>query len=692
LRKAAAILYKYPLGLFLLFLLVAYLPVLLPFFHLKNDLLTQNLPTRFVFSESLYSGFEPFWNPYINYGIPQYGDMNNGFWNPVQWLIGSTIGYSIYSITLEELFYIIIGGWGVYKICREFFSKEVAILTGLAYMCTGYVTGHMQYLCWLTGVGYFPYVLLYFLRVNKTPVIKNFVLGGLSMFLFLASTHPGLIIGGIYFILFFLIIIFLNRNDFLKALYHKKFFAINLIFILIGSLLSSIVIVSNLEVLPFISRGSKVSLEEALMHPTTIQSYLSLYLPLAVQKTDFFNTDIGMRNVYTGILTFIGLFISLHILSKRQLFYFLLPLLFFILLSAGGEFKALVWKTLPLLGFVRLNGEFTYFVILLLLFCGAFGLETLWKNETNYFRFMTFSRIITGITLLILLAGIIIIFLKRAFFPETFVFDEIKIAVKNIIDNISIWQLLVIQAIIQLATILFLKKYIFNKKLSGLIFAFNLVIITWLVMPFTGLGMMSKKEVQEIIGTFRRGIETQELVAVKDANYIPSIYETQFMLISSYSKKIGYYHQDQYPVQLKSSNDFFNKKSVFEFISKQAYVFLSTDTTLTAMTNYDSLNINVIRSGPGYTKCVINNHGYKWLTLLQNNYPHWLVKVDGIIVNHYSTYETFISVPVSAGKHEIEFQFIPTRIKTVMKINLALFAAAFLALAVPKIRRWHLFR
>src|SRR4029079_2811183 len=143
-RKTAAYFYKRPFLLLLLFVLVAYLPVLLPYFNLKNDILTQNLPTRFVFGESLYSGFEPFWNPFINYGIPQYGDMNNGFWNPLQWLIGSTTGYNIYTISVEEVFYIMAGGWGIYLTAKEMFRKDIALLTALAYICCGYLTGHLQ--------------------------------------------------------------------------------------------------------------------------------------------------------------------------------------------------------------------------------------------------------------------------------------------------------------------------------------------------------------------------------------------------------------------------------------------------------------------------------------------------------------------------------------------------------------------
>ncbi len=407
-RKAAELLYKRPFLIFLLFLLVAYLPVLLPYFHLKNDLISQNLPTRFVFSEALYSGFEPFWNPYLHYGSPQYGDMNNGFWNPMQWLIGSTFGYTIYSITFEELFYILIGGWGMYKVTKEFFSKDVAIITGLTYMCCGYLTGHLQYFCWITGTGYFPFVLLYFIRINKNPIIKNFLFGGISVFLFTASTHPGLIIGSAYFFAFALLMIYFNRKGILQQLYHKRFWRINLTFLLISCALSIVVIYSNIEVLKYIYRGTKVSMEQTLMTPTSLQSYLSLYLPLPVHKTSFFNTDIAMRNVYIGIAHFIGLIFIVRLVSKRVLISFGLPLLFFILLSAGSYFKIFAWKFLPFLGFVRLNGEFTYFVILLLLLYGSAGIHDLMQKKVSWPN-KALSYFMIGTVLISLLAFILII-------------------------------------------------------------------------------------------------------------------------------------------------------------------------------------------------------------------------------------------------------------------------------------------
>src|ERR1700693_1781045 len=118
-RKLKKISEDHPFLVLFIFVIIAYLPVLLPFFHLKNDLITQNLPARYFISESLYSGYFPWWNPYIHFGIPQYGDMNNGFWNPFLWITAKIFGYNIWTITFVEMFYILIGGWGIYKVLRE---------------------------------------------------------------------------------------------------------------------------------------------------------------------------------------------------------------------------------------------------------------------------------------------------------------------------------------------------------------------------------------------------------------------------------------------------------------------------------------------------------------------------------------------------------------------------------------------
>lgn len=691
-KKVADLLYKNPLLLFLLFLIAAYLPVLLPYFHLKNDLITQNLPTRFVFSESLYSGFEPFWNPYLHYGSPQYGDMNNGFWNPLQWLIGSVFGYSIYTITFEELFYILAGGWGIYKVCKEFFTKDIAIITGLTYMCCGYLTGHLQYLCWITGTAYFPFVLLYFIRMNKNPVLKNFLLGGIAVFLFAASTHPGLIIGAAYFFVFALLLIFFNRKGIFQNLYRSNFWLINFTFLITCCLLSIVVIVSNIEVLQYISRGSKVSLQESLMTPTTIQSYLSVYLPLPVHKSAFFNTDIAMRNVYIGIAHFIGLLHIIRLSTKKTLLLFSIPLLFFILLSAGSYFKVFAWNFLPLTGYVRLNGEFTYFVILLLLLYGSAGLQHLLaKKITCPSKLLTN---LTGITLLIVILSITFLFINEAsfLFSESTNNSSFKEIIKSLIDKSSFWDLLLIQAVVQIITIYFIRNFKYKKAVLGIVLSLNLILITWFTLPFTGLGMMSKKEVQSVLTTFPKGIQPQPLVAINKAQYIKPPDESQFQLIASYSKKIGSILPDQYPVQLRSNNDFISDKDLYRFIKEQSYIFLSDDTISNTRTNFDSANIVIQTSGPGLVKCIVRNTEYKWLTLLQNNYKYWNVEVDGKPVEHFTGFKTFISVPLEKGEHQVIFRFSPTKIKLLAYINVILLLISIMIAFIPSIGRIKLFK
>ncbi|MEO5947107.1 MAG: hypothetical protein ABIP79_09865 [Chitinophagaceae bacterium] len=691
-KKILSFLYQYPFFLFLLFLVVAYLPVLLPYFHLKNDLITQNLPTRYVFSEGLNSGFEPFWNPYLHYGSPQYGDMNNGFWNPLQWFIGSTFGYNIYTITFEELFYILIGSWGIYKVAREFFSKDVAIITGLTYMCCGYLTGHLQYLCWITGTGYFPFVLLYFIRINKNPIIKNFLLGGISVFLFVAATHPGLIIGAAYFFVFALLVIYFNRKGLLKELYHRNFWFINFSFLLISAILSLVVIYSNIEVLTYISRGTKVSLDETLMTPTSLQSYLSIYLPLPVHKTNFFQTDIAMRNIYIGIAHLLGLLYIIKISSRKTLVTFGIPLLFFILLSAGSYFKMFAWKFLPFLGFVRLNGEFAYFVVLLFLLFGGAGIHLLLQKKINWPSKASFHLLL--LTLVATALSLLLLFITKSsiLFSSSSNFSSLKEIIKSLIDNTSIWDLLLAQSIIQIVTLWFFRKDIDKKSTTGFVLCINLILITWITLPFTGLGMMSKKEVQTIIEQFPKGIQPQELVSINNANYITPPDESQFLLIASYSKKIGSKMPDQYPVQLWTNSAFIGDKDLYNFIKNQSYIFLSDDTTINTRTNFDSSNIKVQRAGPGLVKCIVSNADFQWLTLLQNNYKYWEVKVDSKLVTHYTGFKTFISIPLEKGQHEIVFRFNANPIKRFALINIFLILTAISFAIYPKSGKKKLFK
>src|SRR6476469_4776518 len=122
--------------MFLLILFVAYLPVSTFLFFIKNDAFNGYFPPKFFMSESIHSGYLPLWNPYINFGLPQYADMSAGYWSPVTWLIASTVGYNAYTFTQEILIYLLIGGLGMYKLTKYWnLQYKIRVLAGAAYMC-----------------------------------------------------------------------------------------------------------------------------------------------------------------------------------------------------------------------------------------------------------------------------------------------------------------------------------------------------------------------------------------------------------------------------------------------------------------------------------------------------------------------------------------------------------------------------
>ena len=91
-------------------------------------------------------------------------------------------------------------------------------------------------------------------------------------------------------------------------------------------------------------------------------------------------------------------------------------------------------------------------------------------------------------------------------------------------------------------------------------------------------------------------------------------------------------------------------------------------------------------------KCTVINNDFKWLTLLQNNYKYWEVRVDGKLVNHYTGFKTFISISLEKGTHEIEFRFNADPIKKIAWINIFLLLAAISFAIYPRTGKRKLFK
>ena len=663
---------RFPFFTLLLFVLLAYAPVLLPFFHLKNDVITQNLPTRFFIGESVYSNQFPWWNPYINFGFPQYADMNNGFWNPVLWLIAYFFNYSVLSITIEEMFYILIGGWGIYLLCKQLRSEGwICLLCGISYMSGGFIVGHLQHFCWITGTAFFPFVVLFFLKCDECPSVKNFIGGGISTFLFVSATHPVLIIGSFYFFLLLTGYFFIVKK---KKEERVRLLKTCLWFLFFSILLSPVVWISNLEGIQNMSRGAKLSYGEALNMPTTLQSYLSLLFPVAVNKGSFFSTDISMRNISIGLVCLFGLFCFFRF-SQKKLWMISSGLIFLIFLAAG-ILKPLFYN-IPLLGYVRLNGEFAYFIFISFILLASAGLMMALQRKILKQQFVRYSKVLTVIFIITAGISIFVLLINKAQWKFS--------ALKPALDELSFWHLLLINSIIQLFFLLLLKKYAFNKMFFPVV-AIHLIVLTWFSLPFTGIGQMPRSRVQAIINTLPKGIFKPYQKPIISNSYIDASYQSLFLEVAFYSKQIGYPQELQYPVLLHSTENFFSNHDVQKFVNNQSYLFLSTDTTVLAETNIDSADLQIISYIPTHIKTTIRNNGYHFLILLQNNYSRWKVLVDKKPVSHFTAFSTFIGIPIGNGVHQVEYVFEVSSLKQILYLNIIILLAALVMISLKKTR------
>ncbi|MGC4103015.1 hypothetical protein [Ferruginibacter sp.] len=659
---------------FAVVLFVAFLPVSTFLFFLKNDAFNGYFPPKFFMSESIHAGHLPLWNPYINYGLPQYGDMSSGFWSPITWLVASTVGYNAYTLTIEVLFYILLGGLGMYKLTGRWqLQKQVRIIAGIAFMCCGYNVAHLQHFNWLSGAAFLPWCLWAYLNLLQSFSFKKALVGALLFYMLIASAHPGITICAIYFFIgVFLFDFFSNKQE----LHLKKRLVITIrtqgIFVLLLLLLSAGIIAGYLDILPYFVRGEKVSLQDSLGHPTNLQSWISAMLPFATVKNDaFFNTDLTMRNSYFGLPLL--LFLIFTILGRKSNWqkFLLITGLLFALLSSGGFFKEFAYRFIPFTGYVRLNGEFRIFTLLCFIILVAIELDKFARGEK---RFEGSLKWIYYFLEVVLFAAIIYGMYHSFSSHVSFVYRFSNISnaaglaakLKALIDALSFSDTLWIQGIIQLLVLWIVKYALKNNSIHLLkkIAIADLMIACLLNIPFTGVGKASVAQVQTVLNKSPKGIPIPLLQPVIKNDTISTEESGLVGDWSMYNKQIGAMHEAFYPVALKNTQTFFEKTGTQkeQAYLEQSFIFSS-----------NAKNITVNNFSPTEIVATSTSDTASTIILKQNYYPHWYYQVNGVQKPVDSFGICFMSAPVSKGDQQLSFIFDPAAVKFAMLLSLIVF-------------------
>lgn len=675
---------------------IAFLPILSFVFALKNDFFLGYFPPKFLLSETISSGQFPLWNPYISFGLPFYADMNGAYWNPITWIIAGTTGYNAYTITLELLLYVLLGGIGMYKLAKLFTDhKSLHLTAGFAYMCNGFVIGHLQHLNWISCSAFLPWCVWGLMSINTSATIRNYIYTVIAFYFFISASHPGMIIGAIYFFTAFVMFLLFQRYQssergvFVSGLKRFSFF------VLLLCILSSGLIASYLDILPYFARNTKVDLSLSLSQNTTIQSWISMLLPFGTVKgSAFFENDIALRNNYFSLILSIFFLFSFFVVKSKQQWFFLLTGIFFFILSLGGSVKLFAHNYLPLIGYVRVNGEFRIFAILCFIIV-----------STQSFHFFTQKpescrlRIKLLINLLVVIYGSLVIYTLFTFFQGQTGLSQItanmsdwRNGIKATIDKLEFSDTLLIQCLLQIPLLILSGKALLKQQYKRIVMltALDVIIATLLNLPFTGVGKVPVAKIDAIHQQSPQGIPQPLLQPLNLHDTIPNADSALVGDWSFYNKQIGKSKPVLYPVKIMSNYQFYEQLNKDSSISVADLPFLFISPSI-ANQKFEVIQHlqpeNIISFSTNELQIQFNSKSDGYLIYLQNYYPHWKYKSSKSSGEVIKAGPGFMAVPLKKGFNSIQISFDPQLIKNLFILCAVISVLSIVLLLLPLSRR-----
>ena len=625
----------------LLFCLVAYLPLSSFQFGLKNDAFIFNFPNKHFFSESIHAGALPTWNPYLNFGFPLYTDPGFAWWQPVTWIFG-LIGYNAYTFTIEILFYIYLSGLGMYWLGRRLnLSKSTGVCLAIMFMCSGFFIGNLQHINFLTCSAFLPWLFGAWILYQRSPNLKNWLGCCVAAYLLCTGGHPAIPIAS--FLFFIAVTVFypvFNRQENLKQyLFKQTKLVIGIIIFLLPLLVSYVI------VLPYFSRSGPVDQHQNTVTGFTLPSFISFLFPFAtIKNSEWFHTDVSMRNGYFSIAGFLLFLIFLIRVNKNYLQRTLLVAgALLLLFSFGGKIKELLYGNLPVFSWIKTNGEFRVFVIFSFIICAGFEIERLLSNEQK--AILSFKKLLLpAFVLSMVIISWLFIAGSGRFWATGVTATE---RMKSFIDNISFQQSLFIAALLTAIFSLCYLLILTRRKKSILFIAVlsaEMILNAWLMLPVTGVGRTSVSEIQQLVSKFPAGFPSPFSISDSLATKDPQ--EEYIIGNPNWYNKQVIHSRIEYPSLLKSSEQFYASGGSSEIFNKK-FAFLKTGAGELRLTKF-------LPNSFTFQLSMTNDDS---LIVQQNYFPGWKATVDGKRIAVGKSAGNFIVIPVTTKDKSVKLEF-----------------------------------
>ncbi len=694
-------------GILFLMALLAFFPVVMHIHPVKWDMIDCFYPWRFHIGECLQNGQLPWWNPYQDLGYPIHADPSSGAWYPMVWILGSTVGYSIWTIGFELWIHVFFAGVGMYFLAKTLkFDPRFALMAGIAYMLSGFFIGNAQHLPYIISACWLPYVLAFYLKMRERKGWQDAVKSALFLFLMITGGYPAITI-----ILFYLLLIFFAVH--LIGLLRSKnrqgafsFVGRNVLFTLTTLLTSAVMLMSVAVVSPYLSRLGNFDLQQALFSPFSPQSFFSFILPYSTTANiQWFNSDLSMRNGYFGIIVF--LFFLLGTFRKKPLelrifFWFGI----FCLAAAVGEYlpvREFLFRYLPMMNVFRFPSVFRLFFILGAVLTGVWTLQQYLVESKREKRTLYLAL---GISICAIIA-LILAFRSQGYLAMA---DFLKLGVFAFNAGATFAQLAVFQAIIQLVILgvgllLFWRLKSPNLRITSLIglIALDMLTASSLNGPATVYyGEMEAKVAQANVDKYPHGFPKQLDISIDSAGHLPGIGTPYWQNQQIFQKQIsaeGYnsfsftsYEQleSDFPklfaavkkCHLLTLSDHLLQHAVGDSIQAGElfvqfgsdrhpgiYELSKGDTALLESYNANEFHVSASVKRP----CL--------LTLHQKDYSDWRAFVNGKETPILLSNMNFMTIELPAGKSKVSFVFDNTLVRIAFYVSVSALVFALFMLS-----------
>ena len=680
-------------------ILIGMFPMISGIATMKWDAMDIYLPWKFFVGESVRNQILPLWNPFMNSGFPQMGDVNT--WYPVSWIIMLFKRYDVVALHLEYLLHLYLAGIGMYKVAQQSsFSRKTRLLLAISYMLCGFFISNAQHVGWIISATWLPFIYYYFVTLHTRPNLLNAIKLAMCFFLMLSGGYPGIFISTFYLFLNFAV------YRLIKYLINKKFQAIKkwLLYLFLSAiifgLLSSVVLVSSLDLSKHITRGGGLPFDNShwgiLSGSLPLKALFTFIFPYAASINDasFWGTDFSIVNCYMGI---VPLLLCLFVLFQKNVAFkaraFIIIGVLFLLIAFAEvtPFRKWLYLCLPMMDLFRFSALFRIFAIFFLLLAAGFGMEHLLKTKDKLRSFFVF--------LIIALAIIGVAEGYLFFHIEKWQFKQLLVQGLTGFDKLfGIKEKMFFQGAFQIGILLILLLiYKFKPKfllISIVIVGFtDIVAASRLNLYATVVSDYPTKKVNEAISKLPTGYPLPSL-------QLPMIKTTDTALMSRIPyvwRNLAIYQKmpscdGNSPYGLYTMNKALDNKN-YQVTLQLPLLFLTSlknnapliDTSSIDRTSHTKITITAFTTNLITVK--INTGTALHLVFQQNTYPGWQATVNNHQQSIKTVNDTYMAVSLNPGQNVATFEFKPTKVILAFYLSLGCFVILLVILIIHWMQR-----